>query len=270
MMLVRRYPDSRFSYRATQTNLDRRRLIFATVIVVIVFAADFLSGGMIRGVLRSVTSTIWSAVSRAEERVMANGFFSSRAQLASANAALQAQITQYQGKLAAADATAAENEQLRTLSHLVAQSPGITAPVISSVRTSPYGTFLIGAGSADGVEKGALVQSGDGYVIGKVSDTSARTALVDQLFAPRQTVETQIAGVPVTLSGEGGGNAIGRAPRGAKISVGDVVTAPSMGGKPIGIVGSVTSDAADAFSAVEVRAPANFTTLRFVYVITAK
>jgi cell shape-determining protein MreC len=270
MMLVRRYPDNRFSYRATQTNLDRRRLLLVTAIVVIVFAADSISGGYVRGFLRNVTGAMWSATVRAEERITANGFFSSRAQFAAENTALHAQILQYQGKLAAADVTAAENEQLRSLTHLAVGAPGISVPIISSFRTSPYGTFLIGAGSADGIEKDALVQSSDGYVIGKVSDVSSHTALVDQLFAPRRSVETLISAIPVTLTGVGGGNAIGRAPRGAKISEGDIVSAPSMGGKPIGVVGTVTSDAADAFSAVEVRAPANLTTLRFVYVITSK
>lgn len=255
-----------FSYREKDVS-SRRRLIAASLIAVLLFAADFVSGGALRVVVRTASGAVWQAGARIEHAVAGSGFFATRAQLAAENADLRAQLERYMEKATAAEALAQENDQLRALTHLAAEVPGITAPIVSSFRTSPYGTFFVGAGTADGVAQDDLVATPDGFVIGRVSDASSHTALVNQIFAPRAKLDVLAGKVPLSLTGEGGGNARGTAPREAAIAAGDIVTAPSLGGRAVAVVGSVTSDPSDAESVIMVRAPSNLTTLQFVYIM---
>lgn len=256
------------SYRPNDKR-GRRRLLVATVVVAALFLADLLTGGAIRAALNTVGSAMWSATRSLSAGVTQSGIFSTKASLARQNAALQAQIAQLQNKAAAYTAVETENQQLRSLVHLAAVASGTTAPVISSFAASPYGTFLIGAGSSDGVQKGTLVATPDGFLIGRVADVSARSALVVGIFAPGQRIDALVDAIPVILSGRGGGTASGEAPRGATISVGDIVTAPSLGQRPIGVVGSVQGNAASASTKLMVRTPVNLESLQFVYVETA-
>ncbi len=240
----------------------------ATVIVVAVFAFDALTGGGVRAFARAGASAAWTGLSTAGAHIGASGLFATRAALAAQNAALQAQVLQLQEKVSASMLVGAENAQLRSLVHLAEGTPGITAPITSSFRASPYGTFTIGAGTSNGVRNDELVVAADGAVIGRVTDVSAHDALVLGLFAPRQTLDVLINGVPVTLKGSGGGAASGDAPRGASIATGDVAVAPSLGQRAVGVVGNVEGNEASASTHLLVRLPSNLESLQFVYVET--
>lgn len=257
------------SYRPNDRRA-RRRLLAATVAIVLLFLIDLIFGGVLRTSVRIGTNFLWRAGSAAGTSIAHSGLFATRSGLARQNAALQDTVAQLQDRAAAYTVLSAENQQLRALVHLAENAPGITAPVISSFRTSPYGTFLIGAGTADGVRTGALVLTSDGFVIGHVADVSGRSALVIGLFAPGQTIDVLIRGIPVGLKGEGGGKAAGDAPRGVPIVEGDVVVAPSLGQRPVGIVGSVQGSEASAATKLLVRVPVNLEALSFVYVETAQ
>ncbi len=256
------------SFPQSDSRRRRRRLFAATVLVIFLFVADLVSGGKLRALVRESASVAWQSVSRVGQAVGQSGFFSSRAALAHENAALQATIAHLQDRAAAYSAVEAENAQLRALVHLSAAAPGITAPVTSSFRASPYGTFTIGAGSADGIQKGALVLTPDGFAIGRISDVAAHQSLVVGLFAPGETLDVVINGIPMSLHGEGGGQATGEAPRASAISVGDPVFAPSLGGKSVGIVGNVQGSQASASTKLFVRVPVNLASLLYIYVET--
>lgn len=267
---MNRQRPSQYSYRGAEAADARRRLVLATGLVVALFLADLVTGGMIRNLIRSGTGLVWGIGARIERSVAGTGFVSSRTSLAAQNEVLRSQLAQYESRVAAASVAVAENELLRGMAQLAAHTPGITAPITSSLKASPYGTFFVGAGAADGIVHGTLVLSGSGYVLGRISDVGTHSALVDQLFAPGNEIDGLASGVSLTLVGEGGGNAVARAPRGAAISVGDVVFSPSLGSRPIAIVGSVAADPADAYTLVFVRTPANIAALQFVYIVTGE
>lgn len=266
MPVIRR--GTTFSYREREQTSARNRLLWVTALVVAVYVADLALGGMLRGYARAVAAAVWNAGTRVERGVERSGLFASHAELAAENEALRAELAAAAAQSAADAALRSENELLRTIAGVVSDEPGLTVPVVSSFSASPYGTFFIGAGTQSGIAKGALVLTPDGYVIGRVVEVAARTALVMQLFAPGSTLEALVGDVPLALSGEGGGNATARAPRGASVAAGDVVFAPSVGGRPVGIVGAVSPDITDAHTNVSVRTPANMATVRFVRVIT--
>jgi cell shape-determining protein MreC len=245
---------------------QRRRLLVATAIVMLVLAADVLSGGKIRSLVREGGTALWRAGSGALAHVGESGFFASRASLSRENQLLKDEIAHLQEQSTGYSTLAAENAQLRAIVHLAQSTPGLTAPVTSSFKASPYGTFVIGAGSGDGVVKDSIVATGDGFVIGRVTDVSVHQSLVKELFAPGASVEASVDGIPVVLKGQGGANAQGDLPRGAKVAVGDPVFASAFGQRAIGIVGAVEARAASASTKIYVRSPVNLEALSFVYV----
>jgi rod shape-determining protein MreC len=258
-----------FSYRSPRGTHSRKksRLVATTILVVVLFLIDVISGGKLRASVRVFGSMISTWSGQAGATFTGSGFFTSRAALESQNRTLSEQVAQLQGRAAALSAVQEENDQLRAIVHLAAKSPGVTAPVVSSLEASPYGTFLIGAGSQDGIAVGNLVLSEDGFVIGRVNDTSARQSLVSELFAPNATVSATVNAVPISLSGQGGGNARANVLRSAAIAIGDIAIAPGLGERPVGIVGQVASSSASASQDVYVRTPLNLSSLQFVYVV---
>lgn len=262
-----------FTYRPPHgAGSGKRRLLVATVLVCLIFVADLVSGGSIRHGLRAFAVVIsnWSA--RAGNAIGGSGFFSSRASLAAENRSLTEQLAQYEERAGGFDALKAENDQLRAFTHLD-QSPeggaptGVTAPVVSSVRSSPYGTFLIGAGSGDGIARGSLVLTSGGFVVGTVSDTGAHTSLIAEIFAPDASIEATVAGASILATGMGGGNARAEVPRGITISPGSAVFAPRLGQRPIGVVGTVASSTGSATQNVYIRLPVTLASLQYVYIV---
>lgn len=252
------------SYRRSERH---GRLWAATALVVFLFAVDLLSGGRVRGLVRGGAAAL-SQVSRgAISSITGSGFFSGRRSLETQNRTLTAQLAQYQEKAAHADVLQAENDQLRALVRLAETTSGITAPIVSSTISSPYGTFLIGAGASDGVMRGALVLTAGGFVVGEVTNADAHLSTVTEVLSPTASLNVVVHGTPATLSGSGGGNGHISLPRGAVVSVNDVVLAPELGSRVVGIVGEVASSTAQATQDVYVRLPVALSELQFVYVV---
>ena len=257
------------SYRQ---NEGRRRLFFATIFVFVVFGIDALFGGRVRGLVRAGGTYVFNAGAYALVRIADSGFFSSRRALSEDNRSLRERIAELEVRAAAVEVLKDENASLRAIARLAEIEKGITAPVISSVRSSPYGTFSIGAGADDGIIEGSLVTTGDsavgGFVVGQVSDVGRRTALVRELFAPNTSVAVVIRGASATALGRGGGNARAEVPRGLPVVSGDPVTSRLFGGRAVGVVGSVRSEPSSATSEVYIGLPVNLVALQFVYVIS--
>lgn len=252
-------------YINTDNRRKRKRLLFATILVVGILVVDFFSGGMIRKPIRSLASLLWDVVHTTENRVAGSGLLSTRSHLARENQSLKEQISALSQEITMARMLKDENEELRALLHLASVSPGVAAPILS-LKSSLYGTFVVGAGASEGVVEGAIVLSKAGFVVGRVSEVSAHQSLVSDIFAPQASVEVVIAGIPLTLEGSGGGNAAGAAPRGAQIATGTPVVAPSLGQRAVGIVGKTEGDVSSPSVKVYVRTPVNISELSFVYV----
>lgn len=259
----------RFTFAGARGRSGRKRLIVATILAVGILFADIVSGGAIRAPVRAAGSVVWGVGASIGGVVYDSGYFSSHRTLAAENASLRQQLALYEERAAAYESLAAENAELRTISHLAEKERGITAPILSSMRASLYGTFLIGAGGAD-VSRGDIVVSDGGFVVGTIADASAGNALVKEVFAGGATVDVRIAGASVVAEGYGGGNARAKMPRGIIVAVGDAVNAPSLGGRAVGVVGSVESDSASAEQTVYIRLPLNLSALAFVYVVRAQ
>lgn len=252
-------------------NLYRRnsgsRSGIATILVLVIVAVDVVSDGKVREVVRVPSSALWQIVAEVPTRIGATGFFSSRRSLAAENAALRRELADLKERSATLSVLAAENEELRSLLAVVEEGQGITAPVLSSTRASPYGTFLVGAGQADSVSYGSIVVTSGGFVIGRVTDVDSRRAVVTELLAPGASVDAVVRKAGISVEGQGGGNGRARVPRGLDIREGDPLTSSVLGGRPIAVVGSVKSDPSSPWSTLFVRLPSPISALRFVYII---
>ena len=167
------------------------------------------------------------------------------------------------------EALESENRELRGIVHIAEDVSGRTAPIISSVRSSPYGTFIVGAGSADGISAGSVVMAGGerGFVIGQIAEVGEHSSLVEEIFAPGASAEGSVGGAELIFEGQGGGNARAEAPRAISIAEGDSVTSAMFGGRLIGVVGAVPADSASAYKSIYVRTPVSLSELQFVYVV---
>jgi len=260
-----------FSYRPPHgQGSGSRRLLAVTALVIVLFIIDIISGGKIRSQLRAGEAALSGLVSRTWSAVTGTGIFSTRASLEARNRSLQGELAQLEERAGSYDVLREENAQLRALLNLAGQSRGVTAPIVSSVRSSPYGTFLIGAGANDGITRGSLVLTAGEFVVGTVSDTGAHTATVVEAFAPGASIDGVLNGAAFVISGSGGGNGEGKVPRGITVAAGDPVFAPAFGQRAIGIVGAVASSTASASQEVYIRLPVNLASLQFIYVVPAR
>lgn len=257
------------SYRRHDAPRARRHLTIATILVVLLACIDMFSHGYIRYLTRTVVSQAWSATDSAVLHVLHMEVFTSRKALIQENELLRTQLARMQEQAIAYTALEDENHALREIARVASSEQGITAPVTSSFYASPYGTFLIGAGSADGIARGDMVLAGEtGFLIGRVVHTDAHRAVVVELFAPGAKFDAVINGISVELEGRGGGNAHANVPRDSVIASGDLVRVRQYGDRVAGVVGGVEVGPASAYQDVYVALPISRSSISFVYVVS--
>ncbi len=259
---------SEFSHRSLHgAKAGRRRLMALTALVILLILIDLVTGGSVRSMVRSFTAAIWARSENVRASISDSGYFTTHRALAGENARLREENAQYREKAAAYGVLLEENAQLRAALSLAGQRAGLTAPIVSSFKSSPYGSFLIGAGENDPIAVGDLVLTQGGFVVGVVSEVLAKTSSVQGVFSAGETTDALIGNTAVVITGDGGGNAHAGVPRGVEVKEGDPVVAPTYGGRAIGIVGRVESSPTSADQRVYIRLPVNLTSLRYIFVL---
>ncbi len=259
-----------FSHRSLHgAPRGRSKLLFATLLIICIFGVDALLGGPFRDFIRSVAASAWTSASNARLSIADSGFFARNSQLAGENQALKRELAVLSERAAAYGAVKQENDSLKTMLHYTQTVAGVAAPVVSSYHASPYGTFMVSANANDAIAKGDLALSETGFVVGRVADVGQTHSLVKTIFQSGASVDVVIGNAAVTATGEGAGNARVDVPRGIDVHVGDTVTAPTLGGHPVGIVGKVEAVSTTAEQKVFIVLPVNLSLLRLVYVTPA-
>ena len=255
--------------RNTHRDTSAARIFFVLALLAAgVFALDRFSQGSVRGVLQDTGGLVSAAVVSVADALPSAQGFAAHATLVADIQALEDTLARREEQDARFAALRAENEELRELARLAEdESTGLSAPVLSSFSSSPYGTFVIGAGARHDVRENAVVLTPGGFVLGRVVAVQDRTSTVEALFAPGKETEATIGNVPFLLQGRGGGNARAETPRDASILEGDVVHIPSFGGRPAGFVFEKESASSSAATTLYIRTPANLDTLRYVYIV---
>lgn len=260
------------SYRRNKKRSGSAALVLTIALVFFVFALDAITQGGVRSLVRASGSQVWGAGSQIVAAVSGSGVLSTRRMLVEENEMLKQEIAQLKMHVAELAVLEAENTSLRSLVRVAEHDDGIVAPITSSLRASPYGTFTIGAGRADDVALGdavvASTGSGSGYVVGYVEELAEHHALVKRIFAPDIETEALVRGTPFLAEGRGGGNARADVPRALDVAEGDVVASPHFAGYAIGIVGGIERDPANAEQTLFIGLPVNLSILRYVYVVS--
>lgn len=162
-----------------------------------------------------------------------------------------------------------ENAELKEMFGRPVKEGRILAAVLAAPPLSPYDTFVLDAGSQDGVAAGDSVAAGS-VVMGRIVQVFPRASLA-QLFSTAG-VKTSVfilhdkASVPAEAEGAGGGTFIVRLPKEVPVSEGDSVTLPGLQSVLFARVQTIEGGAAQSFQTIYFRNPVSVGGLRFVEV----
>ena len=253
-------------YRPPVKRKGKRAIAIVSALVIVLFFADWFSGGYLRAGVRTIGASTSGALAAVGASVESSGLLSSKASLEASNHMLVTQVATLSEQAAQAAYLQQQNDQLRALLGLSAHGSGFAAPIVSTPGSSPYGTFVIGVPEGETIAHGDLVLTRGGFVIGVVSDVRGGTAVVTETLGPRTSTEAQLDGADVVIAGAGGGNGQTDMPRGVTVAIGDAATSQALGGRPVGVVGAIASSSASAAQTVYLRLPSNLSGLQYVYV----
>lgn len=239
------------------------------MILLVLVVMDFASQGAVRSVARDVAVSIRGGLVRVGNFVALNRVFASRRALETENVELERKVAELSERAAAYEVLQQENIQLHALLSMPKHATGTVASIVSSTKGTTNGSALINVGEDERVQKGDLVETSGGFVVGRVEDVSAHTSRIVQVFAPGNKVDVVVGGANVVAEGVGDGNARLQVPRGIELAEGDPVISPVYGSVPVGVVGKIESETTSAYQTVYVRIPVSISALRYVYVAPA-
>lgn len=255
-------------HRNNRHTLRQRRLLLTAgaLVLAVVIGVEVFMGGVVRGTVRDMAAAAWQGATYAYEGTNAAVFFSSKRSLFERNKELEQTVDELQALRYQNEVLRAENLGLRAFLRTPEEiTEGIVARVLSRPTHSPYDTFIIAAGSDDGVVVGDVVEVASQVAIGEVAEVGRTSSLVSLFSAPGSEHEVIVNDAVLTYYGRGSGNGLLLMPRDVPVAVGDTVFLPSHG-LMIGTVGQVSADPEDAYRRVLVGPPANLPALQFVLV----
>ncbi len=173
-------------------------------------------------------------------------FFRDRAALIAQLDALTETQSARSGDKLTAELLSKENIELRALLGDTGEKR-IVAGVIGRPHTVPYDVLVLDKGSDDGIVEGAPVFIGDDAVIGIVSKTFSKSAVVELITTPGFTVSAYILGPNIYTNavGIGGGQLKVGVPQGIKLAEGDLVILPGVDAGIYGAISTVQSVATE-------------------------
>lgn len=145
---------------------------------------------------------------------------------------------------------------------------GILATVLFPAGRSIYDTFVIDAGSDEGIREGARVYAFGSVAIGTITSVEKSRAVV-QLYSAsgRETSGTVMgAGIAVTLIGRGSGEYEIHMPRDIHFEQGQVIAEQTTVPHVLATIIEITADPRDPFQKIHAKAPVNVQALKWVIV----
>ncbi len=165
-----------------------------------------------------------------------------RSELLSEIQNLKVAIGAQSGSAATIERLSKENEEFRKLLG-DDKEEHIAAGVIARPPFSPYDSFVLDRGTADGITEGAIVYHTSDYVIGYVRHAYTKSSVVALFSSPgiESTVYVYGPNIYATAYGEGGGVIRISVPQGVNLAEGNVVVLPTLDTGILGTISSVTS-----------------------------
>jgi cell shape-determining protein MreC len=146
------------------------------------------------------------------------------------------------------------------------------AAVLKHPPLVPFDELIIDIGSEDGVAVGNKVYAVGNVIIGRVVDVLGNTSKVSLLSSPGESFSSIVGAGKIsgTAFGRGGGQYEISLPRDTVVSIGDVVSVPSIDHQIVGIVSAIIKDPAEPFQKVIFIPPMNIYDARWVFVSKKK
>jgi cell shape-determining protein MreC len=260
-------PPLRFHKRRPRRFLSI--LSIALGAAVLIFAAHSFFPGTFSGFFMSVGSPIWQA--RASVALSFSGvgsYFQTHRSLEEENERLRVQVRRSSLTALERDLLAEENNDLKELMGRQRFEQTTLAAILARPTVSPYDTFIIDVGEADGIRRDELVIADGIVVIGFVEEVFTHTSRVLLFSAPGISHEVLIGpnATPAEAVGQGGGNFRTELPRGLEIKEGDPVVIPSIDTEIFGVVGKIIVSASEPFQEILFTNPINMNDIRYVEV----
>jgi len=145
---------------------------------------------------------------------------------------------------------------------------GTLAHVLTLPNRSFYDTFVIDAGSAEGIRVDQQVYAFNTIALGVVSGVAEHTAVVTLFSAAGRETSGTAAGtdVAVTLIGRGAGEYEVRMPRDVHFEIGSSIALQSIHPSILANVQKIMTDPRDPFQKLLAKVPVNLTALKWVIV----
>jgi len=165
-----------------------------------------------------------------------------------------------------------ENEVLRTLLGRNDSTDGyIPVAVLVPESYAPHDSFILDAGTEQGVREHMIVMSPEGIALGYVQKALTRSAIVVRFSATHERISALVFGsttTHITLEGQGSGSMQAQLPRDVSVTVGDPLVLSGIPTHPLGTVVHISLAPEDAFQTIHVASPENVTHLPYVLVDT--
>lgn len=161
-----------------------------------------------------------------------------------------------------------ENAKLKAELGRQGHPRGTLATVLFPPGRSLYNTFVIDAGTSEGIREGQLVFAFDSVALGTVSEVDEHRATV-LLYSEsgRETAGTVVGtDTAITLIGRGGGEYEVRMPRDVHFEVGQTVALQSTEPRVFATIQKISTDPRDPFQRLLAKAPINLQNLKWVVV----
>jgi len=248
-------------------NRNRYSILKPALFLVGVFVLGFIVFSLLDGVIIRAVSPIWRGENAAAERISRIGnFFRFRNSLIKENTALKTKIASLELEIASRFAGPKEDDIIFSMLGREQETGGVVSTVLVSPPKTPYDSFIIDAGSKEGVNAGYKALMPEGPLLGTVSEVFESSAKVRLLSAPGEETAAILErhNVPVMLEGAGGGNFRIVVSRETEVEPGDRILSADIFSHLVAVVGDVSMEPTDSFKDVRAKSPANIFRIHYL------
>ncbi len=240
---------------------------------ILILIAAFMSGTIIFSLLDSVIISIVVPVWKTENAVtrsLRNGvvFFETKKALVEENVMLKEKVSSLEAKIASISKEQEHENILLELAGRRQESNAVVAAVLTHPPQTPYDVIIIDVGSNKFISLNSKVSLPEGPILGTVFEVFSRSSKVRLFSAPGEKTNAILErnNVPLTLTGNGGGNFKFSLPRDIAVEKGDRILFPDVASQLLAVVEEISVKPTDSFREILARGPANIFALRFVFV----
>ena len=262
----------RYPLKNRVTHTLRTRLVAIVAVFLVFSLCAFLFPNVTRTVSYDIARPVWY-VADVVTRPFASikQFFVFKSSLVNQNLTLQDKVAALELKEVDYDTLVTENQDLKAQLGRTSSATRVLANILSKPPRSPYDTFVIDAGSADGVALDDAVYVSDDVIIGTVTSVTSHTALVE-LFSTsgmRQEATQSRTGTSLEISGSGGANFKLDVPKETDILWGDTFVYPGSAAVMASVY-YIDTDSQSSFKTIYLRIPGNVFSSTHVFVEKAR